>query len=142
MFRTLKGAVLCGFLSLTLSGCALFQSLGLGTAQTVASAADPLVPPSVQAPIANSAAAAENLYTGSVKVLTAANNSHALTLDQVNQIDPLENKVYDAIVAVRDDIRDKKDVSAALALFNTAYGNLFSAAKADGVALPTTGGSQ
>ncbi len=133
--------LIAGALALALSagGCSAFHALGLD--QVAASAADSSVPASVQAPVANTAAAAENLYTGSVKVLTTAANNKVLTLDQINRIDPIENAVYNAIVTVRDDVKNGKDVSAALAIFNAAYGKLFTEAKADGVALPTEGAS-
>lgn len=128
-------------LVLGLGACSVFQTLGTGLANTGAAIGDQFVPSAAQAPIANTAAAAENFYTGSVKSLTVANDQRVITIDQMNRLDALEGKVYAALVTVRTDVEQGKDVTAALAVFNAAYGNLFTEAKTDGVTLSTTGGA-
>lgn len=134
------------FALVVLSGCAdTVAGLKSDAAGVVASVADRIVPPKIQAPIANSAAAAENIYTAATTVLTAMIDGHLFTADQVTRLETIEDKVYKTIVAVRLDFRAGKDVTASLHLFNAAYGDLFTEAKADGVVLPTpapkTGGA-
>lgn len=124
-------------LALALSGCAALDNLVHGDLPAAAaSVGDTLVTPAVHAPIAKGAAAAEIFYTGSVIVLTAVIQAHTVSQAQAADLGRLEMAVYNAIVAVRGHVQKGEDASAALDIFNAAYGKLYKAAAADGVALP------
>lgn len=122
----------------TMNGCATWAALKSDAGGVLAKVGDTFVPASVQAPIANGVAAAENFYTAYVNVLTVAVNKRAVTKTQSARLAALDNKVYDALVVLRTDAQAGHDVTAALDLFNAAYGKLYTEAASDGMVLPTT----
>lgn len=126
-----------GGLVFALSGCttvdALFNS---GPAAAVATVADGYVPPSVTAPVANSVAAAQGFYTVAANVISKAITRGDLSSAAVDRIDPIEQRVYDTLVAARKPAAAGQDATAALDVFNAAYGDLYKEAITDGIALP------
>lgn len=126
-------------LALSLSACATWDALVTsGPAAAVASVADGYVPPSVAAPVANSVLAAEGFYASSGNVIAKAISRGDLSKAAVDRIDPIEARVYAALVAARKPAAAGQDATAALATFNAAYADLFKEASADGVALSAT----
>jgi hypothetical protein len=123
--------------AIALSGCAVLDNLVHGdVGGAAASVGDTLVTPAIHAPIANSAAAAENLYSGAQNVLTASLKNHVITKTQGLRIDPYVDKVYAVVVELRA-VQNGQDVTVLLRTFNRAFGDLFRAAHAEGVTLPT-----
>lgn len=124
--------------ALALSSCAPFGDLLRGDLPgAAASVGDTLVTPAIHAPVANTALAAETLYSGTQEVLTADLKNHVITPMQGRSLDPILDKVYAAVVALRP-IQHGGDATALLKAFNVAFGDLFTAAKRVGVTLPTT----
>lgn len=124
-------------LALALSGCAALDNLVHGDLPAAAaSVGDTLVTPAVHAPIANSAAAAENLYSGAQEILTASLKNRAMTAAQGHVLDPYIDSVF-KIVTQLSAVQHGQDVTVLLKTFNVAYANLFAAAHSAGVTLPT-----
>lgn len=124
-------------IAVALSGCAPLGALWQGDLPGAAAAVgDTLVTPAIHAPIANTALAAENLYSGTQEVLTADLRGHVITKSQGLALDPYLDKVYAAVVALRP-IQNGGDATALLKAFNVAFGDLFTTAKRMGVTLPT-----
>jgi hypothetical protein len=148
MKRNLLALAVAGALALSLGGCdSLRAAAANAIAPGVAATVDTAVPANVQAPIANSVYAAGNFYTFADNVMTTTIKSGVLKISaaEANNLGALETKVYNALVALRA-VEQGKDVTAALAVYNSAFGNLFNAASADGINLTppisasTTGG--
>jgi hypothetical protein len=135
MKNILRAAAVLAF-ACALSACSAWTAVENAVAPVAASIGDALVPPSVQTTVANAVAAAENLYTAATKVLTSAITNKLLTKEQANSLGALEAKTYAALVTLRTDVQQNKDVTAALDAYKKAYGDLSTAASADGVALP------
>lgn len=92
---------------------------------------------------ANSAAAAESLYTAADKALTAAVQQGAISDAEATKLGGIDNQVYAALVTVRKaaEANDSAALAAALAAFNAIDAPFEAELTADGVATTTGAGT-
>lgn len=89
------------------------------------------------APQANTVKAAELLYTAGDSGLAATIDQHAISKESATSIGALDNKVYAALVPLRQaaEAGNSAALPALLAAYNAAFGNYYTTATSAGVAI-------
>lgn len=131
MKNRLLGMIAAASVAIMLSGC--------GAGSSLASLGDSILgppTPTVQAPIANSVAAAENLFTATDKALKAAVVARSISVDEATRLGNVETRVYGALVGLRAGVPAGKDVTALYDAYNGAFGDFYKDLVADGISVP------